>query len=78
MSQGVAFPSDQVLLLSAIGPMSDDLFDFPFWFAINKVWQGFQEVQAVLLCFIVGGQEGCVEDVVDLPSAWELKTICYV
>ena len=78
MSRGIAFPSDQVLLLSAIGPMSDDLLDFPFWFAIDKVWRGFQEVWAVLLCLIVGGQEGCVEDVVDFPSTQELKTICYV
>jgi len=78
MSWGVALPSDQILLLSAIGPMSDDLLDFPFWFAIDKVWRGFQEVRAVFLRFVVGGQEGCVEYVVDFPSTWELKTICYV
>ena len=78
MSRGVAFPSDQILLLSAIGPMSDDLLDFPFWFAINKVWRGFQEVRAVFLRFIVGGQEGGMEDVVYLPPTWQLKMICYV
>ena len=75
MSRGVALPSDQVLLFSTIGLMSDDLLDFPFWFTIDKVRQGFQEVRAVLLCFVVGGQEGCVEDVVDFPSTWELETI---
>ena len=32
----------------------------------------------MFLCLIVGGQEGCMEDIVDFPSTQELKTIGYV
>jgi hypothetical protein len=47
MSGGVSFPSDQILLLSAICPIAEDLFDFPFGFSLHEVGWRFQEVRAM-------------------------------
>jgi hypothetical protein len=38
MCRGIAFPSDQILFLVPVLPISEDLLDFPFFFAIDKFW----------------------------------------
>jgi hypothetical protein len=55
MGRGIAFPSDKVLLLFLVDPISEDHFDFPFGFAFNEVWWQFQEVRAMGVCFILRG-----------------------
>jgi hypothetical protein len=75
MSGGVSFPSDQILLLSAICPIAKDLFDLPFRFSFYEVGWGFQEVRAVGRCFVIQGQEGRVEYIVDLPVVGEFESI---
>jgi hypothetical protein len=75
MSGGVSFPSDQILLLSAICPIAEDLFDFPFGFSLHEVGWRFQEVWAVGRCFIIGGQEGRVEYIVDFPVVGKFETV---
>jgi hypothetical protein len=75
MSGGVSFPSDQILLLFAICPIAEDLFHFPFGLSLYKIGWGFQEVRAVGRCFIVGGQEGRMEYIVDFPVVREFKPI---
>jgi hypothetical protein len=57
MGRGIAFPSDKVLLLFFVDPISKDHFDFPFWFSFYKVGWWFQEVQAISVGFVVGGEE---------------------
>src|SRR6267142_76060 len=71
MSWGVAFPSDQVLLLSAIGPMSDDLFNFPFWFAIDKVcWGCCNTSWASLLCSLICSSRDANPGIVVICVGW--------
>jgi hypothetical protein len=54
MCWGIALPSDKVLFLVPIMPISEDLFDFPFFLTIDKIRWRLQEVQAMFLCFFVG------------------------
>ena len=56
MGWGIAFPPDKVLLLFLVNPISEDHFDFPFWFAFYKIRWQFQEVWAVCVGFIVRGE----------------------
>jgi hypothetical protein len=67
MGWGIAFPSDKVLLLFLVNPISEDHFNFPFWFAFYKVRWRFQEVRAVCIRFVIGGEEWCVEYVMNFP-----------
>jgi hypothetical protein len=41
MHFGKTLPLDQVLELVVHSPSTQDVFDFPFWLAINKVGDGF-------------------------------------
>ena len=65
----VPFPFDQVLHLapSSKSVRLEDLFDFVFFFSIDKVrrWSG--KVRSVELGFMIRGQQVCMEDVVYLP-----------
>jgi hypothetical protein len=54
MCQSVAFPSDQVLFLAPVLPISKDLLNFPFFFTVDKIRWRFKEVRAVFLRFFVG------------------------
>jgi hypothetical protein len=71
MSWGISFPLDQILLLFVICPIAEDLFNFPFQFAFYEVQWGSQEVQAVGRCFVVRGQEGHMEYIVDFSVVRE-------
>jgi hypothetical protein len=75
MCWGIALPSDQVLFLAPILPISEDLLDFPFLFAIDKVWWWLKEVRAMFLRFFVGRQQGRMEYIVDFPFFWDFQTI---
>jgi hypothetical protein len=75
MSGGVSFPLDQILLLFAICPIAKDLFDLPFRFSFYEIGWRFQEVQAVGRCFVIWGQEGHVEYIVDFPVVGEFETV---
>jgi hypothetical protein len=57
MGWGIAFPSDKILLLFLVDPISEDHLDFPFRFAFYKIRWWFQEVRTVCVGFIVGGEE---------------------
>jgi hypothetical protein len=48
MCRGIALPSDEILFLVPIMPISEDLLNFPFLFAIDKVRWRLQEVQPYL------------------------------
>jgi hypothetical protein len=75
MCRGIALPSDQVLFLAPILPISEDLLNFPFFFAIDKVRWWLEEVRAVFLRFFVGHQQGGVEHVVNFPFLWDFEAI---
>jgi hypothetical protein len=75
MSGGISLPSDQILLFLAICPIAEDLFDFPFGFSLHEVRWGFQEIRAVGRCFVVRGQEGRVEYVVNFPVVGKFKSV---
>ena len=65
----VPLPLDEVLHFapSSIFPRLEDVFDFVFFFPIDKVRRGFGEVRSVELGFMIRGQEVCMEDIVYLP-----------
>ena len=44
-----------------------DLFDFIFFFSVDKVRRGSCEIRSVELGLLIRGQQVCVEDVVYLP-----------
>src|SRR6266404_70558 len=80
MRVGVSCPPDPVLESSgpSKAPCSHDLFHFPLWFAFDDVWGGFVVVWSVFLCFLIWGEECCVEDVVDLPLLRNAQLIDHV
>jgi hypothetical protein len=63
------------LLLLAIRPIAEDLFNFPFGFAFHEVGWRFQEVRAVGRCFVVRGQEGRMEYIVNFPIVGEPESV---
>jgi hypothetical protein len=71
----ISFPSDQILLLFAISPIAEDLFDLPFRFSFYEVGWRFQEVRAMSWCLIIGGQEGRMEYVMDFPIVGDFKSV---
>ena len=56
--------------------MSEDRFDFIFFFAVNKVRWRSEEIRAVFRCFLIGGNKRGVEDRVDLPLGGDAETEC--
>jgi hypothetical protein len=49
-----SFPPDQVLELVTSLSCAQDLFNFPFWLAINKLWDGFLIFVTIQGSFFVG------------------------
>ena len=56
--------------------MSEDRFDFIFFFAVNKVRWRLEEVRAVFRGFLIGGKERGVEDRVDFPLGGNTEAEC--
>src|SRR5580693_6781919 len=75
MSRGVSFPSDQILFLFAICPITEDLFDLPFRFSFYEIRWRFQEIRAMGRCFIVRGQEGRMEHIMNFPVVGEFESV---
>ena len=73
----VPFPFDEVLYLapSSNFPRLEDLFDFVFFFPIDKVRRRSCEIWSVELGFMIRGQQVCMEDVVYLPLWRERQLI---
>jgi hypothetical protein len=69
MQRGVALPSDEILKLLILPKESclEYLLDFPFGFTFYDVWWWFNEVWAMLFHFLILGEEGGMENVVDFP-----------
>ena len=67
---GVALPFDQVLELPAasVVPVMCDAFHFVFFCAFDHVWRGLCIVWSMRSCFVIGGEQGCVEDIMDGPG----------
>jgi hypothetical protein len=64
-----SFPPNQVLELMMPFPCTRDGFYFPFrWLAIDKVRDGPLVLVAIYEGFFVRGEEGSMEDIVDLPQ----------
>ena len=55
--------------------MTNDLFDFVMFFVIDKIWGWRWEVPAVDFIFMIRGQKGSVERVVNFPRVWESEFI---
>ena len=53
--------------------MSQDTVYLIFLFSINKVWWQSEIVGSMFHSLLVGSQERCVEDWVDLPSGRDVK-----
>jgi hypothetical protein len=75
MCQGIAFPSDQILSFAPVLPISKDLLDFPFFFAIDKIRWWLKEVRAMFLRLFVGRQQGGVEYIVNFPFLRDFKAV---
>ena len=72
----VACPLDKVLLLSAIDALSNDLFNFIFFFSINKLRGWLRIVSAVFLCFMIRNKQVHMEHIMDSERFGELELIC--
>src|SRR6266403_2893551 len=69
MCVGVSDPLDLILEPSGLSKVScsHDLLHFPLQFSFYDVWGRLVVVRSVLLCLRIGGGEGGMEDIVDLP-----------
>ena len=67
LSGRVSQPLNQVLHSAEAFPMSDDGFDFEFFFTFNDVRRWERKVGAVGTVLMVRGQEGSVEYQMDPP-----------
>ena len=54
--------------------MSDDHFDFVFFFSINQIWWQLQEVGTVFHSFLISCKEGGMGDQVNLPSQGDTES----
>jgi hypothetical protein len=61
------FPSNQILQLVMPSSCAQNLFYFPFGLAIDKVRGWFLKVRAMDSGFVIGGEKGSVEYVMNLP-----------
>src|SRR5712671_203909 len=77
VSGRVVLPSYEILqfLSSAEVALSEDLFDFPFFFSFDQFGGRFEEVCSVFFGFLVWRKEGCMKHVVDSPSFRELDLV---
>ena len=57
-------------------PVSEDRFNFIFFFTVYKVRWWSEEVRAVFRHFLIGGKKRGVEDWVDLPLGGDVETEC--
>ena len=75
---GIALPLDKILKLSSLSKVTviNDGFDFIFFGVFDKVRRWPRVVGPVLYGFVIRGQEGCVEDVMNGPGCGELQLIC--
>ena len=66
----IALPFDQVLELPAapVVPVVCDAFYFIFLCAFHQVWRGPCVVRSMRSCFMIGSEQGCVEDIMDGPG----------
>jgi hypothetical protein len=55
--------------------MTYDLFNFIFFFSLNKLWGWCREVLAVDLILTIRGEKGSVEYIVDFPSFGESELV---
>jgi hypothetical protein len=39
---------------------------------VDQIWGWLGVISAMFGCFRIGGQKGCMEDVVDLPLGWQI------
>ena len=71
---GIALPFDKILKLSFMSEMTviNDGLDFILFSIFDKVRRWPRVVGPVFYSFTIGGQEGCVEDVMDGPGCGEL------
>ena len=54
-----------------------DALHFVFFFSFDEVRWRLREVRAMFGSFIVWGEKGGVEDVMDFPVGWESEAIGY-
>ena len=71
---GVAFPLDKILELSFASEVTviNDSLDLIFFGVFDKVRRWPRVVGPMFYSFAIGGQEGCVEDVMDGPGCGKL------
>ena len=50
-------------------------FYLEFFFPFDQVWGWPRVVGSVLACFVIGGQQTCVEHVVDGPGQGERESV---
>jgi hypothetical protein len=67
-----------LLLPAPEGTSFNDLFDFPLRSVVDNIRRGLEIVWAMFGRFMVRGEEGSMEDVMDLPRFREVKTVCNV
>ena len=58
--------------------ISDDCFNFLFFFPINEIGQWSEEIGAVFHCFLISGKKRGMEDWVDLPSSTSKGPIHFI
>ena len=73
----IALPLDQVLQSapSSVELMPHDCFHFEFIFPLDHFRGRSIVVCPMFFCLEIGGQQGCMEYVMDGPGRWELELI---
>jgi hypothetical protein len=74
----IPFPLDEVLkaLFTAIKAVINDGLNLIFFGIFDQLWGWPRVVDPVLCCFTIGGQKGCMKDVMDGPGWGQGKLIC--
>jgi hypothetical protein len=65
------------LLLSSIGALVNDFFDFKLFFAINQLRGWLMIVYAVFFCFIVWGQKIHMKHIMNLERRRKFEAVCH-
>ena len=67
-----------LLLPAPKGTGFDDLFYFPFGNVVDDIRRGLEIVRAMFGRFMVRGEKGSMEVIMNLPCFREIETVCNV
>ena len=71
----VSFPPEEVFVIGGRSAVFKDLLEFIFLFSVNNVRGWHWEISTVGFIFFIRGEEGSMEDWMDLPGMGEMEFI---